>query len=109
MQAAAMAITVSSGSQASGRPPPLRPKLPWRGPFCPAFSGWLGFCPFDGGRLELSEVFAGSPSFASSAAIRRSAGLQPLKQRSDQRVLLGVAELAEVGKLGHPKLESSRP
>jgi hypothetical protein len=35
--------------------------------------------------------------------------LKPLKQRQDQRVLLGVAQVAEVGKLGHPKLESSRP
>ena len=35
--------------------------------------------------------------------------LKPLPQRLDQRVLLGVAQLAEVGKLGHPKLESSRP
>jgi hypothetical protein len=35
--------------------------------------------------------------------------LKPLPQRLDQRVLLGGAQLAEVGKLGHPKLESSRP
>jgi hypothetical protein len=34
--------------------------------------------------------------------------LKPLEQRSDQRVLLGVAQLAEVGRMGHPKLESSR-
>jgi hypothetical protein len=35
--------------------------------------------------------------------------LKPLKQRSDQRVLLRVAQLAEVGKLPHPKFESGRP
>jgi len=35
--------------------------------------------------------------------------LKPFEQRSDQRVLLGVAQLAEVGKLGHPKLESRPP
>jgi hypothetical protein len=35
--------------------------------------------------------------------------LKSLPQRLDQRVLLGVAQLAEVGNLGHPKLESSRP
>jgi hypothetical protein len=52
---------------------PLRPRLPWREPLRPAFSAWLGFCPFDSGRLELSGVFGGSPSLASSSAIRRSA------------------------------------
>ena len=52
------------------RPPPLRPRLPWRGPIRFAFSGWFAFCPFDGGRLELSGVFGGSPSFASSSATR---------------------------------------
>ena len=35
--------------------------------------------------------------------------LKPMPQRKDQRILLGVAQSAEVGKLGHPKLESSRP
>jgi hypothetical protein len=35
--------------------------------------------------------------------------LKPLKQRQDQHVLLGVAQSAKVGKLGHPKLESRRP
>jgi len=29
-----------------------------------------GFCPFDGGTLELSGVFGGRPSFASSSATR---------------------------------------
>ncbi len=66
------AVTVSSGSQASGRPPPFRPRLPWRGPMRSVFSGRFGFCPFDGGRLELSGVFGGSPSAALSAAISRS-------------------------------------
>src|SRR4249920_1027973 len=69
-QDAAFAVTVSSGSQTSGRPPPLRPRLPWRGPIRFAFSDWFAFCPFDGGRLELSGVFGGSPSFASSSATR---------------------------------------
>ena len=66
-------MTVSSGSQASGRPPPFRPRLPWRGPLRFAFSAWFGFCPFDGGRLELSGVFGGSASLASNSAMRRSA------------------------------------
>jgi hypothetical protein len=47
---------VASGSQASGRSPPFRPRLPWRGPFRLVFSTWLGFCPLDGGRLELFGV-----------------------------------------------------
>ena len=34
---------------------------------------------------------------------------KPMPQRKDQRILLGVVQSAEVGKLGHPKLESSRP
>jgi hypothetical protein len=37
------------------------------------FSAWLGFSPFDGGRLELFGVFGGSASFASNSAMRRSA------------------------------------
>jgi len=32
-----------------------------------------------------------------------------LPEHQDQRVLLGIAQLAEVGQRGHPKLESSRP
>ena len=63
-------MTVSSGSHASGRPPPLRPRLPRRGPVRLAFSGRLGFWPFDGGVLELSGVFGGSDSRASSATMR---------------------------------------
>jgi hypothetical protein len=37
----------------------------------------VGFWPFDGGRLELSGVFDGSPSLASSSAIRCSAASMP--------------------------------
>ena len=69
-QAAAFAVTVSSGWQLKGRPPPLRPRLPVRGPTRLPCSAWFGFCPFDGGRLELSGVFDGSPSLASSAITR---------------------------------------
>jgi hypothetical protein len=43
MQATALAVIVSSGSQASGRPLPLRPELPIRGPIGFVFSGWFGF------------------------------------------------------------------
>jgi hypothetical protein len=35
--------------------------------------------------------------------------VQPLPQRQDQRILLGVAQLAEVGQYAHAKLESSCP
>src|SRR6185312_1726029 len=52
--------------------PPLRPRLPWRGPLRACLSRRLGFCPFDGGTLELSGVLGGSPSCAFSAAISRS-------------------------------------
>ena len=41
-----------------------------RGPIRLPCSAWFGFCPFDGGRLELSGVFDGSPSLASSAITR---------------------------------------
>jgi len=63
------AVTVASGWQANGRLPPLRSRLPLRGLTRLAFSDWFGFCPFNGGRLELSWVFDGSLRFASSAAI----------------------------------------
>jgi hypothetical protein len=43
--------------------------------------------------------------FGDPAACR----VKPLPQRQDQRILLGVAQLAEVGHYGHAKLESSRP
>jgi hypothetical protein len=109
MQASALAMTVVSGSQASGRPPPFRPRLPCRGLFRLVFSAWLGFCPFDGGKLELSGVFGGSASFASNSANPTLCRVQPLPQRQDQRILLGVAQLAEVGQYAHAKLESSCP
>jgi len=35
-----------------------------------AFFARLGLCPFEGGTLELSGVFGGTPSFASSSATR---------------------------------------
>jgi len=35
--------------------------------------------------------------------------VKPLQQRQDQRILLGVAQLAQVGQYGHAKLESSCP
>jgi hypothetical protein len=38
--------------------------------FAFAADGPDGFCPFEGGVLELSGVFGGSPSVASSSAIR---------------------------------------
>ena len=63
-------MTVWSGLQASGRPPPLRPRLPVRGPVRLVGLGWFGFCAFDDGTLELPGVFGGSLSLASSAATR---------------------------------------
>ena len=63
-------MTVSSGSHASGRPPPLRPRLPRRGPVRLDFSGRFGFGPFDGGVLGLSSVFGGSDSRAAGATTR---------------------------------------
>ena len=72
-QHSGLATTSSSGSLASSRPPPSRPRLPCRGPPPLGLSRRLAFWPFDGGRLELVGVFGGSLSFASSSAMRRSA------------------------------------
>jgi len=48
----------------------LRPRLPRRGPAGFDVSDRFGFCPFEGGTLELSGVFAGSFSFCSKAVSR---------------------------------------
>jgi hypothetical protein len=39
---------------------PLAVRAPWPGLYRPAVSAWLGWYPFDDGRLELSKCFAGS-------------------------------------------------
>jgi hypothetical protein len=52
------------------QPPPLRPTLPARGPARPPVAGRSALRSDDGGWLELSEVFGGSPNFASSTAMR---------------------------------------
>jgi hypothetical protein len=72
------------------------------------FSAWLGCSPFDGGRLELFGVFGGSASFASSSAMRRSASSSRCHS-ARINVLLGVAQLGDVGQCGHEKLESRPP
>ena len=69
-QVAGRATTVSSGFATSARPPPLRPRLPLRGPCRLGWSTRLGFLPCDGGTDELSGVFGGSLSLASSAVTR---------------------------------------
>ena len=56
---------IPSGRSARARLTPGRPR---RG--CFGRSGRFGFCPFDGGRLELSGVFGGAPSLASNSVIR---------------------------------------
>src|SRR3954447_24286257 len=64
------AVTVSSGVSASRRPPPWRPRLPWRGPVRAGWSSRFGFLPRDGGKLELSAVFGGRSSLASNSTTR---------------------------------------
>ena len=102
-QHSARAITVSSGFSASIRPPPFRPRLPWRGP-----AAWLvarlGFLPCEGGTDELSGVFGGSPAWPPAPPPAPS-GLNLRPKRADQRVLLVMRQAAEVRKPGHPKLE----
>jgi hypothetical protein len=52
------------------QPPPLRPTLPARGPPRSPLTGRSALRSDDGGWLELSEVFGGSPNCASSTAMR---------------------------------------
>ena len=59
------------------------------------------FLPLRWRQAGIVRGLRGSPSLASSAATRRQA-LHLRPQRPDQHVLLGVAQAAEVGKLGHP-------
>ena len=54
-----------------------------------------GYCPFDGGKEELSGVLAGR--------------FQLPDQRQDEVILLRVAQRAEVDALRHTELESSCP
>src|SRR6185437_15824682 len=56
---AGLACITSSGSAVSARPPPTRPRLPLRRPRRLILSGRFGFCPFEGGTLELSGVLSG--------------------------------------------------
>ena len=72
-----------------------------RGPIRLAFSGWFDICPFDSGRLEVSGVFAGpcKPGLERRNPCRQALHLRP--QRPNQGVLVGVAQVAEVRKLGH--------
>jgi hypothetical protein len=56
----------------------------------------------------LSGVFGGKASFASNSDPTLGR-VKSLPQRQDQRILLGVAQLAEVRQYGHAKLESSCP
>ena len=96
------------GSATSARPPPLRPRLPLRGPCRCGFSaGWL---------LALRRRHAGvvrrlrrqpKPGLQFRHPRRQRLNLRP--QRSDQRVLLVMRQAAEIRKLGHPKLESRQP
>jgi len=58
------------GFATNARPPPLRPRLPCRGPAREGLSARLGIWSRAGGRLELPEVFAGSPSLAINSATR---------------------------------------
>ena len=58
-------MMMRSGCSANAR---VTPGQPMRGFF--GRSGRLGFCPFEGGVLELSGVFGGALSRASSAAMR---------------------------------------
>jgi hypothetical protein len=63
-------------------------------------------------RRTQTGIVGGSRRFAEAGFKFRNpplGRLKPLEQRSDQRVLLGVAQLAEVEKMRHPKLESGRP
>ena len=74
-----------------------------------AFLGRFGFLPRDGGRLELSGVFGGVAElgFQLRNPHRQRLNLRP--QRTDQRILLLVRQLAEIRKLGHPSLQSQLP
>ena len=66
-----------------------------------AFSGWLAFCAFDGGTLELSGVFGWLAEFGFEFLYSPFRHIKPLPQRSNQRILLGVAQKTEVGWRGH--------
>jgi len=66
------------------RPPPLRPTLPSRGPVRLDASDRFAFCPFEGGRLELSGVFGGSFSLCSKA-VRRAVNDTTCSQRATMR------------------------
>ena len=78
-----------------------------------ALSAWgrrgaEGFCPFDGGRLELSGVFGGSPSLASNSATRAVKAATCAVSAStcaisalDKRILLSVRKTRKVWNRRH--------
>jgi hypothetical protein len=73
-----------------------------------AFSGLFRFCPFDGGRLEFRCLrWLAEPGF--QIGNPPLSHLKAFPKRPDQGVLLGVVQVAEIRKLGHPRLESNRP
>jgi len=60
-----------------------------------------GFCPFDGGTLELSGVFGGRPSFASSSAIRATSASIRATSAAIKASFLG-----QIRRRCHPKVDS---
>jgi hypothetical protein len=102
------AVTVSSGASASRRPPPLRPRLPWRGPSgqaCPAVRllALRGRQAGVVGRLRRQAA----PGFQLRRPRRQRLHLCP--QRVDERIFLGVRERRQVREPVHPELESRTP
>jgi hypothetical protein len=74
-----------------------------------AVSGWLTFCPFDGGTLELSGVCGGSPSLASSSSIRRSATSRRCHSARISAFVSTWLRRLRSGGADTPRLESTRP
>ncbi len=96
------------GAGTSARPPPLRPRLPLRGPSRLGLSEWIGLLALRGryrGIVRRLRRLA-QLGFQFRHSRRQRPHLRP--ERANQRVLLVVRQMVEVGEFDHTKLESGR-
>ena len=73
------------------------------------FSGRFALWLLDGGRLELSAVFAGSSAAPPAPPPAPSKPVPAPPQGQDQSVLLGLGERAGIGERDHPGVKPSPP
>jgi len=83
----------------------LATRLTWRGPIRLSGSGWFGFCPFEGGRLDLYGVSVGSFCLAPNSAVRYSAAS---RRCQSAKIRAFFSACLRSGRGVTPRSESSR-